>query len=850
MTDPNTGADKPDTLAFLAGDGEMARLIRGHDWSATPVGAPASWPQSLRTIIRVMLSSQHPIYVMWGPSLLCFWNDAFTPSLGPERHPGSLGKPGREVWAEIWDLVGPTIESVMAGEGPTYHVNQPMTLTRRGRVEEVYFTYGYSAIDEESAPGGIGGVLTLLTETTEQVAHARAMAEAALTSSAQRDRLAKLVEKAPSFILLLSGPHHRIELVNEAAMTLIGHRDVVGKTVAEALPEAAEQGYLALLDSVFHNGQLYSAKGAQFNFGADPEARTEHFVDFIYQPIRTDTGEVFGIFVLGSDTTERTIAERETRQAEALLRSIIEATPGVIYYKDTDGRMVLGNAGVTELVGKPWSEIKGRTDRDFLDNPEQAKKVMENDRQVLASGETQEIEEQVGEIDGEPRVFLSRKTPLFGEGGQILGLLGVSVDITARKALERELQNLNATLEAQVAERTAALEEAADALRQSQKMEAIGQLTGGIAHDFGNMLQAVVSGLSLAKRRIGSGRPDEAEGFLESARDAAVRAGALTSRLLAFARRQALEPKPLEPEDLITGMVDLIERTAGSQIRLNLQLRDGPGPVNIDQNQLESVLLNLCINARDAMPDGGEITNKTADVRLTETDAAQWEGVTAGDYVRITVTDTGSGMPEDVMAHAFEPFFTTKPEGRGTGLGLSQVYGFVRQSHGVTCLESQLGVGTSVHIYLPRAAGQARPAKAAPDASQQARRILFVEDEAAVRMSSAEALRDLGYDVLEAADGGEALKILRAAPGAARGEVIDLLIADIGLPGGLNGRQVADAARELMPDVPVLLVTGYGGRAPDPGGRAQIGMEILAKPFELDVLSKRVEAMIAGARPG
>ncbi len=946
--------------------------MRAYRWDASALGPVSLWPQSLRTVTRLMLNTHHPMFVWWGPSLACLWNDAYTAFIGPERHPSALGQPAREVWAEIWDTIGPQIEFVMSGRGATWHENRLMPITRHGRHEDAYWTYGYSPIDDDSAPTGVGGVLVVCTETTAQVLAEKRQAERAAARTAERDELAQLFAQAPSFMAMLGGPDHRIELVNQAYLRLIGHRDVLGKTVAEALPEVVAQGYLDRMNEVFQSGLAFRSKGARYAVPTTPGGPVdERFVDFILQPVKTDSGDVTGIFVEGMDTTDRTLAERDLRQTVELLHTIIEAAPCVICAKDAQGRMLIANSAALDLIGKPWSEVKGRTDREFLEDPALAEQLMANDRRVFASGQTHQLEELIGTPGGPWRLYLSTKTPLRDEHGAIIGLVTVSVDITGRKEMERELQEANATLEAQVAEQTAereriwrhsldllgvldfdgiiqasnpaweatlgyredelvgrpfstlfhpddratafaiigrlktksvrqaenryrhrdgswrwiswtavaegnkiyavgrnvtseklqaeALAQTADALRQAQKMEAVGQLTGGIAHDFNNMLQGITGGIDLAERRIATGRTEEAQKFLKAAQAAAARAGALTARLLAFGRRQALDPKPIDPEDLVQGIAGLIERTVGPAIQVELQLKQDCWPVLSDRNQLESALLNLAINARDAMlPDGGRLVIETAHVALNKTDTADWEGANPGDYVRITVADTGSGMTPDVLAHAFEPFFTTKPDGQGTGLGLSQLYGFVRQSQGIVRLESEVGIGTAVHLYLARSHdkrdretnGPAAADSRAVSRTKGTPTVLLVDDEASVRSLAAHTLQELGYEVVEAGNGPDALQIFKTAlRGSRRGNGIDLLVADIGLPGGLNGRQLADAVRELDADLPVLLITGYAGDAIAGQGRLGPRMEILGKPFALDALAQRVAGMVADARP-
>jgi PAS domain S-box-containing protein len=658
--------------------------------------------------------------------------------------------------------------------------------------------------------------------------------------------------------------------------------------------------------------------------------------------------------------------KEELRQTNVLLRAIVEAAPGLIYAKDRAGRLILANSAALALIGKPWAQVQGRTDREFLDNPAEGAVVSDNDQRVMALGQTEELEEQITRAAGQPRIFLSKKTPLRDSSGAVVGLVGVSMDITARKRDEAALLKLNTSLEALVAERTAerdrawrnaqdllcvldrdgrvqaanpawhsvlgwapdeligtsvmalvhpedmaashaalaralrenlpaynnrmrhkdgswrffawvaapegelvyasgrnvtaetqaaeALARSEAALRQAQKMEAIGQLTGGIAHDFNNMLQAISAGLEMAGRAVLRGQPEDAERYMDGTRQSVDRAAALTNRLLAFSRRQALAPTAVDLDALVEGIAGLIRQIVGPAIDVQVRLQPGCWPVRCDPHQMENALLNLAINGRDAMlPEGGSLLVETAHAVLTKADLAGWDSVPAGEYVRVTVSDSGRGMPPDVMAHAFEPFFTTKPAGQGTGLGLSQVYGFMRQSEGFVRLESSVGGGTRVHLLLPRdraASEAAAPTdEAAPADDVPAARavVMLVEDEANIRELIAEALSDIGCQVIEAGDGPGGLNMLRGmvGPGAVPP---DILVADVGLPGGLNGRQLADAARALLPGLPILLITGYVGDALGPASLMPAGMDLMTKPFSLAALTTRVQAMLSGKR--
>ena len=415
-------------------------------------------------------------------------------------------------------------------------------------------------------------------------------------------------------------------------------------------------------------------------------------------------------------------------------------------------------------------------------------------------------------------------------------------DITARKRAEAALQHLNETLEVRIAEAIAERKHAEEALRQSQKMEAVGQLTGGIAHDFNNLLTGIIGSLELLEVRLRQGRTSEIHRYVGAAQGASKRAAALTHRLLAFSRRQTLDPKPTDVNRLVMDMEELIRRTVGPQITLEVVTAVGLWSALIDASQLESALLNLCINARDAMPEGGRITIETANKWLDD-HAAKERDLPPGQYLSLCVTDTGSGMTPDVIARAFDPFFTTKPIGQGTGLGLSMVYGFVRQSGGQVRIYSEVGCGTTMCLYLPRHYGSSSeiPTITAPTASARAptgKTVLIVDDEPSVRMLVTEVLEDLGYSPIEASDGPAGLRILESDA------TVDLLISDVGLPGGINGRQLADAARITRPELKVLFITGYAENAIIGSGQLAPGMRVLTKPFVVETFASRVLEMI------
>ncbi|KMO18420.1 histidine kinase [Methylobacterium platani JCM 14648] len=442
-------------------------------------------------------------------------------------------------------------------------------------------------------------------------------------------------------------------------------------------------------------------------------------------------------------------------------------------------------------------------------------------------------------------------------GGGLLATALLAFAAFRQRRTQDEIRRLNASLEARVEERTRDLREAAESLRQagedrarmeevlrqSQKMEAVGQLTGGLAHDFNNLLAGISGSLELIETRIGQGRSKDVAKYIAAAQGASKRAAALTHRLLAFSRRQTLAPKAVDANRLVDGMLDLIQRTVGPGIDLRHRGADDLWPALVDPSQLENALLNLCINARDAMPDGGRIVIETEN-RWIDRAQAEAQDMPEGQYLALCVSDTGTGMPPEVVARAFDPFFTTKPMGEGTGLGLSMIYGFAKQSGGQVRIRSVVGAGTTVCLTLPRHRGEAEvgglDAERRPPAQAGAgETVLIVDDEPTVRMLVTDVLNDLGYTAVEAADGAGGLRVLQSD---AR---VDLLVTDVGLPGGMNGRQMADAARVTRPDLKVLFITGFAEAALFGDGRLEPGMAVLTKPFAVDALAARIREMIA-----
>jgi PAS domain S-box-containing protein len=560
-----------------------------------------------------------------------------------------------------------------------------------------------------------------------------------------------------------------------------------------------------------------------------------------YSPIMDSTAPtgVGGILVTAVEITERVTAAAALERSEARFRTLAEATPNLLWAADPDGQLNWFNQRAYAYSG-PLPDID-RPNWLKIVHPDDAEEAEARWRKSIATGEVYETEFRLRRADGVYRWHIARALPVNDEAGAIVRWIGSNTDIEDQKTTAEALAILNATLEQQVNERTGELMAVEETLRQSQKMEAVGQLTGGIAHDFNNMLAVVIGSLELLSRRLAGGDP-RAQRYVNAAGEGARRAALLTQRLLAFSRQQPLQPEPINANRLVSGMSELLRHSIGSDVRLETVLAGGLWPTHADPNQLENVILNLGVNARDAMPDGGRLTIETQNAHLDDRYAASELGVAPGQYVLIAVSDTGSGMPPAVVEKAFDPFFTTKAVGKGTGLGLSQVYGFVRQSGGHVKIYSEEGHGTTVKIYLPRLIGGADLADVTGPGETLILRdsrelVLVVEDEAVVRQFTIDALTELGYRVLEADGAATALRLLDAHPDIA------LLLTDVVMP-DVNGAKLAELARQRRPDLKVLFTTGYTRNAVVHNGVLGPGVELIGKPFSLEALSTKLRLVL------
>ncbi len=610
---------------------------------------------------------------------------------------------------------------------------------------------------------------------------------------------------------------YRFLEVNPAFERQTGLSNATGRWMRDLVPEH-EQYWFEAYKRIASSGE-----GVRFDYPA--QALGERWYDVHAYRIGAPSGNQ--VAVLFTDISERKRVEARLRELNETLEErvaqrtlerdrIWQASRDMLGVASKNGTLISINPAWSHVLGWTIEEIIGRTTR-WLQHPDDHDKV---DAEIarLAAGHATAYENRLRSRSGLYRMVSWTAVPRDGM------IYCIGRDVTEAKQQEADLADTE------------------ERLRQSQKMEAVGQLTGGLAHDFNNLLTGIVGSLELMSTRMSQGRVKELDRYIAAAKGAADRAAALTHRLLAFSRRQTLDPKPTRCDRLVEGMDDLIRRTVGPAVLVEMVARPEAWAL-CDPNQLENALLNLCINGRDAMPGGGRLTIRTETV-VVEPGFAELRDMPPGQFVALSVSDIGTGMPPGVIERAFDPFFTTKPLGAGTGLGLSMVYGFAKQSGGQVRIHSVEGVGTTVTIYLPRHGGtEADEHEAAPGQVPQAgigETVLVVDDEPTVRMLVTDVLQDLGYTAIEAADGAAGLQILQS------NVRVDLLVTDVGLPGGMNGRQMADAARPGRPDLKVLFITGYAEAAIVGSGNLGAGMQIMTKPFAMEALATRISTMIKG----
>lgn len=829
-------------------------LIARTDWSRTPLGASGTWPQSLRTAVDIVIHSPMPMLLLWGPQLTQIYNNGFA-MLAGSKHPHAFGQPAHLIWPELQDFTDPIYRAVLQGQVRTYSERR-FTLQREGVESDFWLDLTYSPIRDENTQ--VAGILVTAIETNERRRIALELQRRSEESlKAQRDteerlQLALAATDAVGTWDWDIGEDRFIADAHFAQLHGVDPAHASQLPISDYLQGVHPEDRALIARSIKHcitHGTEYAEEYRLLK--ADGElrwvfARGRCYKDHHGRPVR----------FLGAalDLTERKHTEQALRQSQTELQLIINAMPILISYVDHEERFRLNNAAYLDWYGLTPQELYGRTIREVIG--EEAYFLRAPYIAEALAGRPCSFSLYTPHRDGSSRHALMNYLPRHGADGSVNGFYIFVIDESERKKTEEALRNLNETLEERVSARTEQLaqanqrlqnemferERAEDALRHAQKMEAVGQLTGGIAHDFNNMLTGIIGSLDLMQRYIADGRADEIGRFTEAAVSSANRAAALTHRLLAFSRRQSLDRKTLNVNELIHSLEDLIRRTKGDPIELTLRLADDVWPISTDVSQLENALLNLVINARDAMPEGGELLIETANVYLDGNDITTLEPVKAGDYLMLAVSDNGTGMTPSVRAKAFDPFFTTKPIGQGTGLGLSMIYGFAQQSGGHVSLDSLPNQGTCVRLYLPRLnlLEPERPVvetlSAAPTATC-GETVVVVEDDPAVRMLVLDLLKELGYLAHEAADASAALPLLESELR------VDLLVTDVGLP-GMNGRQLAEIARQHRPGLKVLFMTGYAQKAAERQGFLEDGMDMVAKPFSIEVLANKIREMI------
>ncbi len=819
-----SGASLPTDTRFPQGTGLQTALPSGHDWAASALGAPATWSRPLRAAVTLLSDSVVPMWLAWGPDLSMVYNDAYVPMLG-NKHPQALGAPLRCVWGEVWDDVAALIDTALQGQA-VYREDMELQVLRTERLQTAWFSFWYTPLRDED--GTVRGLLCTVWETTAKVLAQRRVA-------ASEARLLALTQASANLTYRMSPDWAEVLEINTqgfVAELRTPNRD----WLQVYIPPQDRAGLMAAVRRAIETRSRFELEHRVVRADGSLGWMLSRAV-----PVFDDAGEIVEWFGTASDLSESKATQAALRESERQFRTLFNSMDeGFCVIEFLDGPhgplsdyvhiaanpAYLANAGIADVVGQRV--------RDMV--PLEADGWVEIYRNVLLTGVPVRFERELVRTGRHLELAAFRVEPM--ERRQVAVLFQ---DVTQRHRAERALRELNDTLERRVAEEVAARTRTEDALRQAQKMEAVGQLTGGIAHDFNNMLAVVIGSLDLLGRRFVDGDP-RAQRYVEAAKDGARRAAQLTQRLLAFSRQQPLKPAAVDANKLVAGMSDLLRRSLGGAIRLETVLAGGLWRTHVDPHQLENVILNLAVNGRDAMGEHGRLTIETANCHLDERYAAEHLGLAVGQYVLVAVSDTGSGMSAEVSAKAFDPFFTTKEVGRGTGLGLSQVYGFVKQSGGHVKIYSEVGEGTTVKVYLPRLLGpheDEAPAETRPDPLRGDSRelVLVVEDEPAVRQLSVDALVELGYRVLEADGAAAALRLIDAHPD------IDLLFTDVVMP-EVNGRKLADEALKRRPLLKVLFTTGYTRNAVVHNGVLDPGVQLIGKPYTIEELAARVREVL------
>ncbi|MDO9417834.1 PAS domain-containing protein [Pararhizobium sp.] len=822
--------------------GELGELVRRFDWSGTSLGPMASWPDNLLIKVNSIVNSPIPQVLMWGKDHVMIYNDGYREIAGG-YHPGALGGTVPGIWPEIWEWNKAILDAGFRGEVQSFR-EQTMILNRNGRPEQVYFDLFYTPI--YNYDGTVDGVLCTVIENTEKVLTQKALAE----SQAELERLTDTLPILVGYVD--AGQVYRF--ANRGYLEWFGMNsaDIVGRHIRDVIGEDYYASRLPLLTKALAGETVVTDSVISRPDGMPRAAEVR------YTPRFGDSGAVQGVYVLMIDIEDRKQAETGLRNSNNRFQAAVEALHGVLWTNTADGRMEGEQSGWAALTGQTTAEYQRYGWADAV-HPDDRQASVETWNAAVAAKTTYEFEHRVRRHDGVWRTFRIRAVPILDGKGSIAEWVGIHTDITEQRQaestlrehaenLERQvrhrlraedqLRQLNETLEVRVASEIAERRQAEVALQQAQKMETIGKLTGGVAHDFNNLLQVVSGNLQLLAKDVAGN--ERAEKRVTNALAGVGRGAKLASQLLAFGRRQPLEPKVINVGRFITGMDDLLRRSIGEAIEIETIIAGGLWNSLVDPVQVENAVLNLSINARDAMEGTGKLTIEVGNAFLDDEYARGHLEVISGQYVMLAVTDTGSGMTPDIIEQVFEPFFSTKPEGKGTGLGLSMVYGFVKQSGGHVKIYSEVGQGTTVKLYLPRAAAaedrevvlQAGPVVGGSEM------VLVVEDDDEVRATVVELLGELGYRVLKAPNAQSALSIVES------GMSIDLLFTDVVMPGTLKSSEMARMAKERLPNMAVLFTSGYTENSIVHGGRLDAGVELLSKPYTREALARKIRHVL------
>lgn len=835
--------ENPVSSVWSLGGGVCGALIREKDWSHTSLGPMMGWSAELRTTVANVVNSPVAKVLMWGPDHVMVYNDTYAKILG-DKHPAALGSHVAEILPEVWDWNREIIAAGLRGELRSYH-DQNMTLIRAGQPETFIFDLFYTPVYE--ADGKIGGVMCTVIDNSSRIAMEKRLAE----SEAELRRVTDAVPMLISYV----DQDHLYRFANHAYQAWFGMNpeDMIGKHMAAVLGEAAYQNRRPDIDRAL-TGELVTAETDMSIVGDAPRR-----LEIRYVPHFGADGSVPGVYVLGIDIEERAVREAELEMSIRRFHTAMNAVHGVLWTNSADGRMVGEQPGWAALTGQTFDEYQGFGWAQAV-HPDDMEASVATWNAAVDAKSMYVHEHRVRRRDGVWRQFAIRALPIISSTGHIVEWVGVHTDITHQRAAEaalrdqaealsrqvrhreraeEQLKHLNENLEARVISEIGERREAEAKLAQAQKMETIGKLTGGVAHDFNNLLQVVSGNLQLLSKEVAGNH--RAETKIANALAGVSRGSKLASQLLAFGRRQALEPKVVNVSRFVQGMDDMIRRAIGEAIEVETIVGGGLWNTFIDPTQIENALLNLAINARDAMEGHGKLTIELANAHLDDTYAMSHDEVAVGQYVMMAVSDTGSGMPPEIIEKVFEPFFSTKAEGKGSGLGLSMVYGFVKQSGGHVKIYSEVGHGTTIKLYLPRAM-ESEDVEVAVDNGPivgGTETVLVVEDDAEVRETVIALLSDLGYRTLKAVDASSALSVIES------GIPIDLLFTDVVMPGTLKSPELARKAKERLPNIAVLFTSGYTENSIVHGGRLDVGVELLSKPYTREALARKVRHVLA-----